>query len=124
MEDIVPVTGRVLRYWYGALAAQCRHQIYDFLGVDEPAATVAPEPTEHASWANAEIWSQPEPGHERTVLLQGTASGLVLRQKVRMSPDLLTHPASRRPGTIVRTTFGCSHSRLGRARTTPGTGFI
>lgn len=123
MENIVPVTGRVLRYWCGSLAILCRHQLCDFLGVKVPGAPTLCKSPDALSWVGAEVWSQPEPGNERTVVLQNDAGNQKPRQKVRMSAQHLTQPVARRPGTIVRATFQCARSRLGRSRTAPGTGF-
>lgn len=128
MENFVPATGRVLRYWYCALSDRCRHQLYDYLGVrpiesekgfGEPAATL---------WVNSEIWSRPDPGHERTVVISDAAPGSqipVLKKRVRMSTPNLALPSARRPGVVIRSTFRCASRRLGRARSSlPGISVI
>lgn len=120
MENLVPATGRVLRYWYGAMASRCLHHVYDFLGVDGQQLSKSPETDARASWVDAEVWSRPEPGHERTVVL--AVEGREVLPRVRMPCHHFKRPVPRRPGTVVRSTFVGARQRLKRARSPVGTG--
>lgn len=122
MEDMVPAAGRVLRYWYGALASHCQSQLTDLLGLETSGP--AEDPVDDRNWASAEVWSQPEPGHEATIVLPSGPRKSASVPRVRMGSTNLDQPASRKPGVIVSATFGCTRSRLVRSKASSSSGFI
>ncbi len=128
MEQFLPATGRILRYWYTAVSCRCRHQLYDYLGVRPVASGAASRAETSRSWTDSEVWSRPEPGHERTVVIREPASGHDvprLQRRVRMPAVTLSRPAPRRRGAALHSTFKAAGSRLGRARgSAPGIGLI
>lgn len=117
MEEFIPATGRVLRYWCDAVAVRARQQLYDYLGV-RPIPNPADEAEASVSWAASEVWSQPEPGHEQTVTLTaGQMDSTIprLNKRVRIAPLKFSKPAQRRPGAVLSATFDCTRARQRRA---------
>ena len=128
MDELVPTTGRVLRYWYGALSAACKQRLYDYLGV-QPVTAVPEGGTGRSSeWTLSEVWQETEAGHESTIVLDSTDPGLAglqipkLRKRVKMPGNSLTQACQRRPGAILGTTFDDRRSRRQRGR--PGISMI
>ncbi|NNF51844.1 MAG: hypothetical protein HKN59_05330 [Gammaproteobacteria bacterium] len=123
MDDMVPVAGRVLRYWCGALVARCHDRLYDFLGLQDQ-AEAHPDVADDGCWFSAEVWSRPEPGHEATIVLPASWRREEARPRVRMHSEHLLRPAASRPGTKVSRTFGCTRSRLMGHRGSSSSGFV
>lgn len=128
MEQFLPATGRILRYWYTAVSCRCRHQLYDYLGVRPVTGESENHDERSRPWTDSEVWTRPEPGHERTVIIRGAQRppGVPrLRRRVRISNVALSQPTPRRPGSVLHNTFKATGSRLGRARgSAPGIGLI
>jgi hypothetical protein len=128
MDDFVPATGRVLRYWRGALSALCRERLYDYLGVQPVAVESETEASQQSEWVCSEVWQATEPGHESTVVLDRShpsVAGLqipTLRKRVHSKGSSLTRPFQRRPGMILGHTFESTRSRRARAR--PGASIV
>lgn len=127
MEELIPATGRVLRYWYGAMAVRARQQLYDYLGVrpiknpDADTAQVA------VSWVASEVWSRPAPGLEQTVKITRAEPppGIPrLKKRVRISPLKFAQPAQRRPGAVLTTTFASTRARQRRTGAGKGMSLI
>lgn len=127
MEEFLPATGRVLRYWYGSMACRARQQLYDYLGVrpiENPKADAA---RAAVSWADSEVWSKPEPGHERTATIEPAdiPAGIPrLNKRVRIAPMKSCKPNQRRPGKVLSSTFESTRSRYRRAGTNRGMSLI
>lgn len=117
MEEFVPATGRVLRYWYDAFASRCKHRLYDYLGV-QPSDDVGKAGSgSRTCWVKSEVWTQPEPGHERTVIIEVNGADVQvprLNKRVRLNRVPLTKSVQRRPGLVLNATFQCTRTRLGR----------
>lgn len=126
MEEFLPATGRVLRYWYGAMACRARQQLYSYLGVrpiENPKAHVKAA----VSWADSEVWSKPSPGHEQTITInrQEIPAGIPrLKKRVRVSPLKFARPSTRRPGTVLSATFESTRSKKRRAGASNGLSLI
>lgn len=125
MDELIPATGRVLRYWYGAMAGRARQQLYDYLGV-RPIKNTESEGAK-ASWVASEVWSRPAPGLEQTVKITHAQPhpGIPrLNKRIRVSPTKFAQPTHRRPGAVLTTTFASTRARQRRVSAGKGMSLI
>ncbi len=128
MDELVPTTGRVLRYWYGALAARCKRKLYDYLGVQPVTEALQGEPGSAGQWTQSEIWHETEAGHASTIVLDSSDPSLAglqipkLRHRVKMQGAALRGSGQRRPGSVLGETFEWTRAR--RRRGKPGLSMI